>query len=105
MADWMRQLSVDEAYRLLVDGDVPAAPVRTIDSVADDPQIQHRPVSQDVRNPDTGVEMRLSGNPIKLVGMPDRSTRRRRVPTIATDGEWLGLDETVSSHLELRKVI
>ena len=72
VGDWMRSLSVDEAYRALVAADVPAAPVRTIDQVAADPQVEHRRMVQGVRHPQSGLEMRLTGNPVKLSGLRGR---------------------------------
>jgi CoA:oxalate CoA-transferase len=107
VADWMRLQSVDEAYRALVAGDVPAAPVRTLDTVADDPQVRHRRMVQEVRNPVTGMTMRLTGNPIKLSGLADEIG----YPAVKGEhnaqiyGSWLGLDAATIADLEQRNVI
>jgi crotonobetainyl-CoA:carnitine CoA-transferase CaiB-like acyl-CoA transferase len=107
IGDWMREQTVDAAYGALVAGDVPAAPVRSIDQVADDPQIRHRRMVQEVRHPDTGLEMRLTGNPIKLSGMADeigypanKGEHNREIY-----GGWLGCDEATIEDLTRRKVI
>ena len=107
IADWMGALTVEEAYRALVAGDVPAAPVRTLDTVADDPQVQHRRMIQDVKHPTTGLEMRLTGNPIKLSGMadeigppPEKGEHNREIY-----GGWLGLDDAAVDDLTRRKII
>ncbi len=62
---------------------------------------------QDVRHPDTGLAMRLTGNPIKLSGMADE------IGYPANQGEhnreiyggWLGCDEATIEDLTRRKVI
>jgi crotonobetainyl-CoA:carnitine CoA-transferase CaiB-like acyl-CoA transferase len=107
VADWMRPLSMDEAYRALVEGDVPAAPVRTLDTVADDPQVRHRRMIQDTRNPTSGLGMMLTGNPIKLSGTadeigyaPEKGQHNREIY-----GGWLGCDDATIEDLTRRKVI
>jgi crotonobetainyl-CoA:carnitine CoA-transferase CaiB-like acyl-CoA transferase len=107
IGDWMRTLSVDEAYRALVAADVPAAPVRTIDQVATDPQVEHRRMVQAVRHPELGLEMRLTGNPVKLSGLRDEighaATRGEHNREIY--GKWLGLDDDTIADLTRRKII
>jgi formyl-CoA transferase len=66
---WMATLSADEAHRALVEADVPAAPVRTIDQVAEEPQLRHRRMIVGVENPLSGAEMFVTGNPVKLAGV------------------------------------
>lgn len=107
IAAWIAPLSTDEAYRLLVAADVPAAPVRTIDQVADDPQVVHRRMVQQVRNPETGLEMRVTGNPIKLSELPDEIgyPPERGQHNLEVYGDWLGLDRGTLDDLARRKVI
>jgi crotonobetainyl-CoA:carnitine CoA-transferase CaiB-like acyl-CoA transferase len=107
VAQWMRTVTVEEAYAALVAGDVPAAPVRPLDAIAEDPQIQHRRMVQEVRHPATGLEMRLTGNPVKLSDMPDeigppadKGEHNREIY-----GSWLGFDDARIADLEQRKVI
>ena len=52
LADWLATHRVEDAYRALVAADVPAAPVRDIDQVAADPQVRHREMIVEVRNPE-----------------------------------------------------
>jgi len=107
VGDWMRSHSVDEAYRALVAADVPAAPVRTIDQVAGDPQVEHRRMVQGVRHPQSGLEMRLTGNPVKLSGLRDEIGH----PAVRGEhnheiyGKWLGLDADAIADLTRRKII
>jgi crotonobetainyl-CoA:carnitine CoA-transferase CaiB-like acyl-CoA transferase len=107
VGDWMRSLSVDEAYRALVAADVPAAPVRTIDQVAADPQVEHRRMVQGVRHPQSGLEMRLTGNPVKLSGLRDEIGHPavRGEHNYEIYGKWLGLDADAIADLTRRKII
>jgi crotonobetainyl-CoA:carnitine CoA-transferase CaiB-like acyl-CoA transferase len=67
--DWMAALSAEEAHRALIEADVPAAPVRTIEQVATEPQLRHRRMIVGVTNPHSGAEMFVTGNPVKLAGV------------------------------------
>jgi crotonobetainyl-CoA:carnitine CoA-transferase CaiB-like acyl-CoA transferase len=71
VAKWIAPLSVAEACRQLVEADVPAAPVRGIDQVADDEQLKHRHMIVDVTNPTSGASMFVTGNPIKVSDYAD----------------------------------
>ena len=104
---WMADRSVEEAYRLLVDADVPAAPVRSLDQVASDPQVLHRRMIQDVRSPTTGISMRLTGNPIKVSGMTDEigHPAERGEHNAEVYGGLLGFDTAALEDLASRKVI
>jgi crotonobetainyl-CoA:carnitine CoA-transferase CaiB-like acyl-CoA transferase len=107
VGDWMRDQTVDAAYQALVAADVPAAPVRTIDQVAEDPQVIHRRMVQTVRLPESGLEMRLTGNPVKVSGMRDElghpATRGEHNHEIY--GKWLGLDAEAIADLARRRII
>ena len=85
----------------------PGGPVRTIDQVAADPQVLHRRMVQAVRHPQSGLEMRLTGNPVKVSGLPDEvgypATRGEHNHEIY--GKWLGLDADTIADLTRRKVI
>ena len=104
---WMVTQTVEQAYRGLVAADVPGAPVRTIDQVAADPQVLHRRMVQAVRHPQSGLEMRLTGNPVKVSGLPDEvgypATRGEHNHEIY--GKWLGLETDTIADLTRRKVI
>jgi crotonobetainyl-CoA:carnitine CoA-transferase CaiB-like acyl-CoA transferase len=107
VAEWMRPLTAEDAWQALVEGDVPAAPVRPLDQVADDPQIGHRRMIQRVRNPSSGLEMLLTGNPVKLRGMADDIGYPAHMGEHNHEvyGTWLGLDASVIDDLATRKVI
>jgi formyl-CoA transferase len=104
---WMATQTVEGAYEALVAADVPAAPVRPLDQVADDAQIRHRRMIHEVRHPVTGLTLRLTGNPIKLSDLPDEIGH----PAYPGEhngeiyGDWLGLDEATIADLAARKII
>jgi crotonobetainyl-CoA:carnitine CoA-transferase CaiB-like acyl-CoA transferase len=107
LSDWLRPMCVDDAYRMLVDADVPAAPVRQLDQIADDPQVQHRRMVQSVKHPTSGLEMRLPGNPIKLSDVPEEigPPPERGEHNSEIYGGWLGYDEETIKDLMDRRVI
>jgi CoA:oxalate CoA-transferase len=107
VAAWAATVTAEDAYQALVEADVPAAPVRTIDRVADDPQVQHRRMVQAVRNPATGLEMQLTGNPVKLSDLADEVgyPAERGQHNADVYGEWLGLDVDTVRDLERRGII
>jgi crotonobetainyl-CoA:carnitine CoA-transferase CaiB-like acyl-CoA transferase len=93
---WLASRSVAEVYRELVKAAVPAAPVRTIEEVAEDPQVQYRHMIVDVTNPMNGVEMRLTGNPVKLSGMADEvgPVPEQGEHNFEVYGGWLGYERS-----------
>jgi CoA:oxalate CoA-transferase len=107
IADWLGPRSVEDAYAALVEADVPAAPVRDIAQVAADPQVRHREMIVDVHNPASGLEMQLTGNPVKLVGRqstigppPEKGEHNEEVY-----GGWLGLGSERIAELVDQKII
>jgi crotonobetainyl-CoA:carnitine CoA-transferase CaiB-like acyl-CoA transferase len=69
--EWMAARSAADAHRALIEADVPAAPVRTIDQVAEEEQLRHRRMIVGVTNPLSGAEMFVTGNPVKLAGVEE----------------------------------
>jgi crotonobetainyl-CoA:carnitine CoA-transferase CaiB-like acyl-CoA transferase len=59
--DWMELFRVD---------DIPAGVVKTVDEVAEDPQVKHNRAVISVKHP-LGGEIKLSGNPMKMPGSID----------------------------------
>jgi crotonobetainyl-CoA:carnitine CoA-transferase CaiB-like acyl-CoA transferase len=51
--------------------------VRSIDQVAEDPQVEHRRMVQGVRHPQSGLEMRSRATPSSCPGCVTRSATRR----------------------------
>jgi formyl-CoA transferase/CoA:oxalate CoA-transferase len=66
-------LSTKEAaewLEILTKGDVPCAPLNTLEEMLSEPQIIHRNMMIDVDHP-LGGQVKLIGNPIKLSGTPE----------------------------------
>ena len=103
-----RDASVEDAYRALIAADVPAAPVRDIDQVAADPQVRAPSRWSRGSHPgQSGLEMQLTGNPVKMSGMtrpigppPEKGEHNRDVY-----GTWLGYDADRIAELAARKII
>ena len=107
IAGWLETQSVEDAYTALVEADVPAAPVRDIDQVAADPQVRHREMIVDVHNPASGLEMQLTGNPVKVVGMPNTigPPPEKGEHNEEIYGGWLGYDAERIAALTDQKII
>jgi crotonobetainyl-CoA:carnitine CoA-transferase CaiB-like acyl-CoA transferase len=75
--------------------------------VAADPQVRHREMIVDVHNPASGLEMRLTGNPIKLVGSPNTigPPPEKGEHNEEVYGGWLGLESERIAELVEQKII
>jgi crotonobetainyl-CoA:carnitine CoA-transferase CaiB-like acyl-CoA transferase len=107
IAAWLAPKALQDAYKELVDAAVPAAPVRTIDEVAVDPQVLHRRMIVDVTNPLNGVEMRLTGNPVKVSDMDDviGPVPEKGQHNTEVYGGWLGYSDERIAELAAAQVI
>lgn len=67
---WLDGQEKDEVVETLLAADIPAAPVQTIEEVAEDPHLLHRDMLQYVENRDTAgkSELPVPGMPIKFRG-------------------------------------
>ena len=66
--------TTDEWLAALEDGGIPCGPLNNVAQVMNDPQIRARNMVVTVDDPDTGP-LELAGNPVKLSGFDDPSTR------------------------------
>jgi crotonobetainyl-CoA:carnitine CoA-transferase CaiB-like acyl-CoA transferase len=107
IADWLKSKRLSEVVDELIEAAVPAAPVRTIDEVATDPQVLHRRMIASVTNPLNGVEMQVTGNPVKLSGMPDEigPVPEKGQHNWEVYGGWLGYSEERVKELTAQQVI
>jgi CoA:oxalate CoA-transferase len=84
--------SVSEWLEVLRAADLPCAPINDIAAVVTDPQVRARNMLVGLDDPDMPIE--VSGNPVKLSGHADLTTRPA-APELDRDGaairEWLGL--------------
>jgi crotonobetainyl-CoA:carnitine CoA-transferase CaiB-like acyl-CoA transferase len=75
LAERFANRTVGELYETLVDADVIAAPIYTLDQTFADPQVRHRGLKTTVPHPYVG-ELTVLTNPIRLRGKPvERYTR------------------------------
>jgi formyl-CoA transferase len=66
--------SADEWLALLVEAEIPCAPINTIDRVFADPQVQARDMVVEIPHPTAG-KVKLAGIPFKLSGTPAKIQR------------------------------
>jgi crotonobetainyl-CoA:carnitine CoA-transferase CaiB-like acyl-CoA transferase len=104
---WLGTLTAVEAHRLLVEADVPAAPVRNIDQVAEDAQLRHRRMIVAVENPLSGAEMYVTGNPVKLAGVADEIGRpaAKGEHNAEIYSQWLGYSDDRIRELAAERII
>jgi crotonobetainyl-CoA:carnitine CoA-transferase CaiB-like acyl-CoA transferase len=104
---WIAELTVEQAQDVLIDADVPSAPVREIDAVAADPQLRHRNMIVQVENPISGAPLYVTGNPVKLAGVEERITSPVIQGTHNAEiyGTLLGYGEEKLQDLHSRGVI
>jgi crotonobetainyl-CoA:carnitine CoA-transferase CaiB-like acyl-CoA transferase len=104
---WLGTLTAAEAHRLLVEADVPAAPVRNIDQVAEDAQLRHRRMIVAVENPLSGAEMYVTGNPVKLAGVADEIGRpaAKGEHNAEIYSQWLGYSDDRIRELAAERII
>lgn len=78
---------------------VPAAPIRSVDQVAADPQLAARNMIVQADDPDSGP-LRMTGNPVKISGYAPDPLTRPPAPNLDQDGPAirarLGPDQTAS---------
>jgi CoA:oxalate CoA-transferase len=107
IASWLEPKLLQDVYPDLIDAAVPAAPVRTIHEVATDPQVAHRHMIVDVTNPANGVELRLTGNPVKVSDMPDTvgPVPEKGEHNGEVYGRWLGYSDERLEELIAERII
>jgi len=75
--------SVQEWLETLEEAGVPSGPINTVDKVLADPQVLYRNMAVSMEDPVAGP-LTVAGNPIKISGFPDPSTR---APAPELDGD------------------
>jgi CoA:oxalate CoA-transferase len=107
ISGWLEPKLLQDVYEDLIDAAVPAAPVRTIQEVAMDPQVVHRHMIVDITNPANGVEMRLTGNPVKVSDMPDTvgPVPEKGEHNGEVYGQWLGYTKDRIEELIAQQII
>jgi crotonobetainyl-CoA:carnitine CoA-transferase CaiB-like acyl-CoA transferase len=103
VAQWTKGRGRDEMVEILIAKDIPCAPVRTIDEVANDPDLERRKLIRTANYPDRG-EVKVLGSAIKLSGTTGDETSARPPALGEHTAEVLGRIGISSRELEeLRK--
>ncbi len=103
VAQWTKGRGRDEMVEILIANDIPCAPVRTIDEVANDPDLERRKLIRTANYPDRG-EVKVLGSAIKLSGTTGEETSARPPALGEHTAEVLGRIGISSRELEdLRK--
>lgn len=71
IAEWTKSMDRDEIVRILIECDVPAAPVNTIDDIFSCPQVAAREMLVETAHPIAGL-LKIVGIPAKLSRTPGR---------------------------------
>ena len=86
VSEWVKSRSIKEAMAELVEADIPASPIFTIDDVVEDPQAKAREMFVELDHPGIG-RIGLTGIPIKFSETPLRV--ESRAPTLGQDTEQI----------------
>jgi len=71
ISDWTKSMERDEIVRILIEYDVPAAPVNTVDDIFSCPQVAAREMLVETEHPIAGL-LKIAGIPAKLSRTPGR---------------------------------
>ncbi len=75
VAEWSRQYGRDQAIQILLDAGIPCAPVRSVEEVVADPEIEARRMLIPSEFPTRGA-IKVTGTPVKLSGIEERPLNR-----------------------------
>ncbi len=81
VAEWTKRHGRDELIRLLLDAGIPCAPVRAVEEVVADPEIEARNMLIASEFPTRGP-IKVTGTPIKLSDAPEREQPLNRPPAL-----------------------
>jgi CoA:oxalate CoA-transferase len=96
----------DDWVARLLDVGVPVATVNTVDRALADPHVNHRGMVLDLHGDRPGQQTRVTGNPVKMSGLPDPSyPPGNGEDTRAVLHALLGLDDAEIDGLKARGVI
>jgi crotonobetainyl-CoA:carnitine CoA-transferase CaiB-like acyl-CoA transferase len=104
---WSATLTKDEAFQRLISEDVPAAPVRDLDEVVNDPHMHSRGMLHHVDHPQFG-KLVLPSSPLKLNDSPQPAREESAQlgdHNNAVYADWLGLSFDEIDALKAAKVI
>ncbi len=107
ISNWTISLERDEIVRILIEYDVPAAPVNTVDDIFNCPQVKARNMLVETKHPISG-SMKIAGIPAKLSGTPGRIETAAPLLGEHTDEILkgiLGYDDSKIKALRTEKVI
>jgi CoA:oxalate CoA-transferase len=107
VGQWTAALSKDEVFAAARRAHLPAAPVRALDDVVNDPHLHERGMLQRVDHPDLGSVV-LPTTPLRLHGAPPpqlQPSPRLGQHNAEVYGRWLGLDAGEIDALRAAKVI
>ena len=107
VGDWTGRLSKDEVFAAARRAHLPAAPVRSLDEIVNDPHLHARGMLRRVEHPDLGSVV-LPTTPLRLHGAPPpviRPSPRLGQHNDQVYGEWLGLAAGEVDALRAAKVI
>lgn len=102
--------TTEEWMRLLIEADVPCGPVNTLDKALADPQVEATDMVVTIDHP-SGVQVRQTGNPIKMSGTPSELKTKFLFPpyvgehTEETLSRLLGYSEEKLAGLREEKII
>jgi crotonobetainyl-CoA:carnitine CoA-transferase CaiB-like acyl-CoA transferase len=107
--DWLAGKSKDDVVDVLLDANVPCAPVRTVEEVVEDPHLDHRNMLNYLENQTDGrEEIPVPGLPIKFGGSEDPDVVPAPLLGEHTDevlAELLGYDEAHIAELRERDAL
>ncbi|MBC7938577.1 MAG: CoA transferase [Chitinophagaceae bacterium] len=104
---WTSGLSKDEVFQAARRAHLPAAPVRGLDEIVNDPHLIERGMLQRLEHPDLGSVV-LPTTPLRLSDAPPPTLQpspRLGQHNAQVYGDWLGLDPTAIEALREAKVI
>lgn len=107
IADWTTSVERDEIVRILIECDVPVAPVNTVDDIFNCPQAETREMLVETEHPISGP-LKIAGIPAKLSGTPGRIKTAAPLLGEHTDQILMGLlgyDDEKIQELKAEKVI
>ena len=107
ISDWTTSMERDEIVRILMECDVPVAPVNTVDDIFNCPQAESREMLVETEHPIAGP-MKIAGIPAKLSRTPGRIETAAPLLGEHTDEilrGLLGYDDDKIQELRAEKVI
>jgi formyl-CoA transferase len=107
LVEMFRGQDTESWLKALQEGEVPCAPVQTIDQVFNAPQVRHREMLMEVDHPTAGT-VRMAGIPVKFSATP--ASVRLPPPLLGQHTEevlasWLGMGDKEIAELKRKSVV